>query len=53
MGWLEFRSWLKEMRRAAAAEAGQGQADPDSWDGAENDAFWQEQREKQRQMRGG
>lgn len=52
MGWRELRHWLREYNRASRAEAGRGATSPDSWDGVENDAWWQEQREKQAQLRG-
>lgn len=52
MGWRELRHWLQELNRAVAAESGQDKTDPDSWQGYESDAWWQEQREKHRQLRG-
>jgi len=52
MGWIELRGWLREMNRSRLVDAKQYQADPDSWDGAENDSFWAEQRAKQDRMRG-
>jgi hypothetical protein len=52
MGWRELRGWLREMNRQREIEAGRGGAGPDSWQGAENDPFWAEMREKARRLQG-
>lgn len=52
MGWREFRGWRRELIRRRKAEMEAQTADPESWDGAENDPFWEEQRRIQREMRG-
>jgi hypothetical protein len=52
MGWRELRNWLRELNRAVAAERGDAKTAPDSWDGYENDAWFAQQREKHRQLRG-
>lgn len=44
--------WMREMNRAQEAEAGRAVTDVDTWDGQENDDWWQQQRAKHDQIRG-
>lgn len=52
MGWREFWAWVRECRELREAKARAHTADPESWDGAENDGWWAEARAKRDRMRG-
>lgn len=49
MGWREFRAWRRELVRTLDLRAGRTRTDPDSWDGQQNDPWWEEQRRKARE----
>lgn len=53
MGWVELRHWRRELVRSIEAKRGEHQTTPDSWEGRDNDAFWQEQDRIRRERRGG
>jgi hypothetical protein len=48
MGWIEFRTWIKIRNRQIEAERDA----VDSWDRADANSFWAEQRASRRQQRG-
>ena len=48
-GWLQFKGWLRELRASQEREQRSRVTDPDSWDGVQHDAWWQQARQKGRQ----
>lgn len=52
MGWVQLRSWRREMVRSIDERRGLNQPDPDSWAGSENDAWRQEMLARNRKARG-
>lgn len=48
MGWVEFQAFIAAMNRQQEAPT----VSPDSWDGAESDAWWVEARAERARDRG-
>lgn len=52
MGWLEFQGHLAAHGRLCARKAGRDRTDPDSWQGYEQDSWWEGQRREADRLRG-
>jgi hypothetical protein len=48
MGWNQLLAWRRELARSVAAANRSQITDPDSWDGAERDGWWEQARAKAR-----
>ena len=48
MGWGQLLAWRRELARSVTARNRANVTDPDSWDGVENDGWWDQARAKGR-----
>ena len=48
MGWGEFTAWLRAMKREVTPR----EVDPGSWEGADQDPWWQQARRERDEKRG-